>query len=96
MFIIVNRTTFMDGNLYDSLETIIFLEILYRATRVYLWFAFASDRIVVLIGRMNNRMNATQRLEEDISNAGAPPVVIKFLHLKKMLIWNKLRSVIHP
>ncbi|TMX02747.1 hypothetical protein EJD97_020119 [Solanum chilense] len=32
---------------------------------------------------MNNRKNATWRLEEDIANAGAPSVVIKFLLLRK-------------
>ena len=44
-----------------------------RAIRVYLWCAFASNPIVILIGRMNTRRNVTRRLEEEIANAGAPP-----------------------
>ena len=49
-----------------------FLEIFYRAIRVYLWGDFSSNPIVVLIGRMNTRRNATRRLEEEISNVEAP------------------------
>ena len=49
------------------------MEILYRANRVYLWCAFASNPIVVLIGSMNTRRNAARRLEEEVANAGSPP-----------------------
>lgn len=63
----------MDTNLHDANETLIFLEILYRAIKVYLWCDFACNTIVVLIGRMNFRRNTGRRLEEEIANAGAPP-----------------------
>ena len=36
-------------------------------------FFFLSNSIVVLIERINTRRNAARRLEEEISNAGAPP-----------------------
>ena len=49
------------------------MEILYRANRVYLWCAFVSNNIVVLIGCMNTRRNAAGRLEEEVAKAGAPP-----------------------
>ena len=49
------------------------MEKLYRAIKVYLWCAFASNPIVVLIESMNTRRNATLTLEEGIINAGAPP-----------------------
>ena len=49
------------------------MEILYRAIKVYLWCAFASNPIVVPIGKMNTLRNATRTLEEEISNEGAPP-----------------------
>ena len=49
------------------------MEILYRANRVYLWCAFVSNPIVVLIRSMNTRRNVAQRVEEEITNAGAPP-----------------------
>ena len=35
--------------------------------------AFASYHIVVLIGSMNTKRNVARRLEEDVSNVGAPP-----------------------
>ena len=38
-----------------------FLEILYHAVRVYLWCAFASNHIVVLIGKTNTRRNAARK-----------------------------------
>ena len=49
------------------------MEILQRAIKVYLWCAFASNPIVVLIGIMNIRRNATRGLEEEMANAVAPP-----------------------
>ena len=49
------------------------MEILYRAVRVYLWCSFAFKLIIVIIGSMNSQRNAARRLEEEISNAGAPP-----------------------
>ena len=49
------------------------MEILYRANKVYLWCDFASNLIIVLIGRMNAQRNATRRLEKEIANVGAPP-----------------------
>ena len=48
------------------------MEILQRAIKVYLWCAFASNPIIVIIGKINTRRNATQILEEEISNAGEP------------------------
>ena len=33
----------------------------------------ASNPIITLIGIMNTQRNATQRLEEEVANAGAPP-----------------------
>ena len=49
------------------------MEILYRAIKVYLCCAFASNPTFVLNGRMNTPRNAARWLEEEISNAGAPP-----------------------
>ena len=49
------------------------MEILYCAIEVYLWCAFESNPIVVIIGRMNTQRNAARRLEKEIANAGAPP-----------------------
>ena len=60
-----------------------FLEITSRPIRVYLWCAFASYSIVVIIRKMNTQRNVAQTLEEEIGNAGSPPTVINFLHLKK-------------
>ena len=48
------------------------MEIVYGANRLYLWCAFASNPIVVIIVIMNTRRNAAQRLEEEVANAGAP------------------------
>ena len=48
------------------------MKISYRENRVYLWCDFTSIPIVVLIRRLNNRRNEARRLEEEISNAGAP------------------------
>ena len=62
----------MSRNRYDDYESLSFLEILYHAVRVYLWCAFESNPIIVLIGSMNTWRNAARRLEEEISNAGAP------------------------
>ena len=59
------------------------MEILYRAVRVYIWCTFASNPIVVLIGSMSTRRNATQRLEKEISNAGAPPRGDKVPHVEE-------------
>ena len=39
---------------------------------MYLWSDFSSNPIVVIIGKMNTRRNATQRLEEEIANVGSP------------------------
>ena len=36
-----------------------------------MWCSFASNPIVVIIGRMNTRRNVAQRLEEEIANVGA-------------------------
>ena len=47
------------------------MDILYRADRVYLWCAFASSPIVVLIRSMNTRRNVARILEEEVANAGA-------------------------
>ena len=69
---------------------LIFLVFLHRDVRVYLWCDFASNPIVVTIRRINSQRNVSQRLEEEIANVGAPPMAIKFLHLKNTLIWNKL------
>ena len=49
------------------------MEILYCAVRVYLWCVFASNPIVVLIESINTHRNAARRLEEEVSNAEAPP-----------------------
>ena len=48
------------------------MEILYRAVRVYIWCTFASNPIVVLIGSMITRRNATRILEEGIAKEGDP------------------------
>ena len=48
------------------------MEILY-ATRVFLWCLFASNPIVVLIGRMSTRWNAALTLGKEIANGGALP-----------------------
>ena len=53
IFIIMTRATHMSRNLYDAYKSLSFLKILYRAIRVYLWYAFASNHYVVLIGIMN-------------------------------------------
>ena len=45
---------------------------LYCADRVYLWCAFESNPIIVLIGSMNTQRNA-ERHKEEIANAGVPP-----------------------
>ena len=42
--------------------------------RVYLWCAFASNPIVVLIGSISNQRNAARRLEEEVANTGVPPL----------------------
>ena len=49
------------------------MEILYRAIRVYLWLAFASKPIIVLIRSMNTRRNVASRFKEEISKAVDPP-----------------------
>ena len=54
------------------LRNLSILEILYCANRVYLWCVFASNPIVLIKGNMNTRRNAAGRLEEKVSNAGAP------------------------
>ena len=53
VFIVVKCATLMNMSLCDAYELLSFLEILYRAIRVYLWCAFASNPIVVIIGRMS-------------------------------------------
>ena len=63
----------MNRNLSDAQESLSFLEILYPAIIVYIWPAFASNPIIVLIEIMITRRNATRRLEEEVSNARAPP-----------------------
>ena len=62
----------MSRNLYDAQESLSFLEILYRANRVYLWCAFTYNHIFVLVRSMNTQRNAARRLEEEVPNAGAP------------------------
>ena len=59
------------------------MEILYRAILVYLWCAFASNRIFFPIGSMNTRRNEDQRLGEEIFNAGASPRVEKVPSLEE-------------
>ena len=39
----------------------------------YFCCAYASNLVGVSIGCMNTRRDATRRVEEEISNAGAPP-----------------------
>ena len=84
----------MSRNRYDDYESLSFFKILYHAIRVYLWCAFASNPIVVLIGRMNTRRNAAQRLEEDIDNAADHPHSEEVPPLDEDVNWSKHRPIL--